>query len=48
MTFRSSAPLALIMTAVHVALSDDVALATDYPFLASVWVVGSCSVATSL
>ena len=32
--------VALIMTAVHVALSDDVALATDYPFLASVWVVG--------
>lgn len=31
------------MTAVHVAFSDDVALATDYPFLASVWVVGSCS-----
>ena len=32
--------IALIMTAVHVAFSDDLRLATDYPTLAAVWVVG--------
>ncbi|SHI51590.1 nitrite reductase (NO-forming) [Tessaracoccus bendigoensis DSM 12906] len=32
--------VALILTAVHVAFSDDIELATDYPMLASVWVVG--------
>ncbi|HMS36868.1 MAG TPA: copper oxidase, partial [Arachnia sp.] len=32
--------VALVMTAVHVAFADDISLATDYPFLAGVWVVG--------
>ncbi|MFT3888908.1 MAG: multicopper oxidase domain-containing protein [Arachnia sp.] len=34
------AAVALVMTAVHVAFADDIALATDYPRLASVWVAG--------
>lgn len=32
--------VALIMTAIHVGFSDDIALADDYPMVASVWVVG--------
>lgn len=32
--------VALILTSVHVAFADDIALATDYPMLASIWVVG--------
>lgn len=32
--------MALLMTAWHVAFSDDIALATNYPMLASIWVAG--------